>query len=124
MIDQGWQDAKSQQGRQDAELKTLLLRNDPAGVVTPEDSARLQMFIADRVFHRPQYASRGELYEGWAEFFIIPAFLRGPVSWPATLAGTMAVGLLLGFFVSSLADMAAPVTYNVAMTGPWQQLMQ
>jgi len=107
--------------KQDAELKSFLLRNDPAGIVDPQDSARLEMFIADRVFYQPQpQISTIEVMD----FFVVPQLLRGAFSLPVTLTGVMVVGLTLGFFVASFSDATPQASYNIAMNGPWQHLIQ
>lgn len=107
--------------KQDAELKSFLLRHDPAGVVDPGDSARLEMFIADRVFYQPQPQMNAAAV---TDIFVVPPFLRGALSWPATLTGVMALGLALGFFASSLSETAQTTSYNLAMNGPWTHLIQ
>ena len=107
--------------KQDAELKNFLLRYDPAGTVDPRDSARLEMFIADRVFYQPQPQIS---CVPMADFFVIPQFLRGAFSWQFTLTGTMVLGLTLGFFVASFFEATPTASYNIAMNGPWQHLIQ
>jgi hypothetical protein len=106
--------------KQDLELKSFLLRHDPAGIVDPQDSARLERFIADRVFYQPQPQIS---YVPMADFFVIPQFLRGAFSWPVTLTGVMALGLTLGFFVASFSDTTPIASYNIAMNEPWQHLI-
>ena len=108
--------------KQDAELKSFLLRHDPAGIVDPQDSARLEMFIADRVFYQPQPQVSVMTMN---DFFVIPPLLRGAFSWPVTLGSTMMLGLMLGLFAASFTDTTPTVRYNVAMVGtPWQYLMR
>jgi len=108
--------------KQDAELKSFLLRHDPAGTVDPRDSARLETFIADRIFCQPQMKISAVAVN---DFFVIPPLLRGAFSWPASLSGAMMLGLILGLSSASFTDTTSTVEYNVAMLGtPWQHLMQ
>jgi len=107
--------------KQDAELGAILRRNDPAGIVDPKDSARLAMFITDRVFYQPQQQIHATSI---TDFFVIPRMLRGALSLPVTLTGTVVLGLMLGFFVASFSETTPAASYNIAMNGPWQHLMQ
>jgi len=108
---------------QDADLRQMLLRNDPAGVVSHDDNARLEMFIADRIFYQPQPQLHARHS---ADLFLVPHYLAGKLSWTATLTGTMIMGLMLGFFAASFSDERGSNPYNISaydISGPWQHLV-
>lgn len=115
------QDAGLRREGQEAILRAILHRLDPAGMISPADNTRLQTLIANRAFRQPQVQALSATSE---DFFVIPHMLRMAFAWPMTLTGTMALGLCLGLCVSAFTDTAPSVVYNVAMTGPWQNFMQ
>lgn len=99
------------------ELRNMLRKHDPAGPVALQDCVRLEMSVARRISNHPQLGYQVEA----GDYFIIPPFLNGALSWPATLVTTISLGLLLGLFVSSMVETATPVyTITTAMAEPWR----
>jgi hypothetical protein len=104
----------------DHKMSQLLRQYDPAGTISPIDCARLEMSIAARIANQPQATRAVNI----SDDFVVPRLLAGAISFPATLLSVMMMGLMLGFFVSSLAGTgtAAPkYTITTAMAEPWHQ---
>ena len=112
---------------QDAELRRVLRRYDPAGVVPPDACTKLESLIAGRVANQPQLGH----YADTASVFALPQILNRQLSWPVVMAGTMIFGLLLGLSVSMMIvtparSYHAAQSYYIttAMAEPWLPFAQ
>ncbi len=106
--------------RDDA-LRKLLESADPASSL-PTELTALECVILEKIETEPQFDSIPSFGNG----FNILAFSRNQLRWPAIAAGTMVLGLVIGYALSAILTPPASTEdlMSLATTEPWQEFVQ